>query len=198
MKILLITLGIIAFIVIIFISTLIGTFNGLVSKREQGRTEQAQIETQLQRRFDLVPNVVAATKGAMGQERVVYDSISKAYGAFARAQSGTPEKIAAGDNLGVALRGFLGVITLQYPELKSLDIVKDLNTVLEGTENRISVSRQRYNESVQVYNRHLQSFPTNILGGMFGFQQMLRFESVTNAEEAPKVDLELGKWKDYL
>lgn len=188
MKSILILSGAFLFIAIIAFSSFGGLYNRLVKERENARTQLSEIETDLQRRFDLVPNVVAATKGAMVQEKQVFENISKAYGAYMQAQAGTPEKMQAGDQLGSALRGYL-VVVQQYPSLRSLDLVKDLTVTLEGTENRIATSRRRYNESVQVYNQHLLSFPTNTVAGVFGFEPMARFESVGDAKVAPKVDL---------
>jgi LemA protein len=166
-----------------------GSYNGMVSLREEARTQQAEIENAMQRRADLVPQIVGATKGAMAQERAVFDDIAKAHAAFTNAPSGSQEKMDAGAALGSALRGYL-VVAQQYPNLKSLDIVKDLTTTIEGTENRISVARTRYNEAVQSYNQKVQTFPTNIFAGMFGFTQMQRFEMDDKAKVAPEVNLD--------
>lgn len=165
-----------------------GSYNRLVTERQEAITQESQIETQMQRRADLVPNIVAATKGGMTQEKAVFASISKAYSAYQQAPSGSSDKVSAGDNLGAALRGYL-VVVQQYPNLRSLDLVKDLTTTLEGTENRISVARQRYNESVQTYDRDMQLFPTNIVAGMYGFQQMKPFTADTNGQKVPQVNL---------
>lgn len=175
-------------IAIFFYNLFAGSYNRVVSEREEARTQLANIEAQMQRRFDLVPNVVAATKGGMKQEEKVFDSISKAYGAYMTAQSGTPDKVSAGDQLGAALRGYL-VVVQQYPTLRSLDLVKDLTVTLEGTENRISVARQRYNEAVQVYNRDIQMFPVNMIAGIYGFQRMEPYVADTGANKAPRFEL---------
>lgn len=184
----LIPVGVILLILLFIYGLFAGSYNRLVTERQEAVTQESQIEAQMQRRADLIPNVVAATKGGMTQEKAVFESISKAYAAFQNAPAGSSEKLDAGASLGNALRGYL-VVVQQYPNLKSLDLVRDLTTELEGTENRISVARQRYNESVQVYNRDRLSFPTNIIANMFGFQEMKPFEAASNAKTAPKVEL---------
>lgn len=183
-----IVLGVIALFVFSFFGSIVGGYNNLVVLRTEAQTQESQIETQMQRRADLVPNVVAATKGGMTQEKAVFESISKAYAAFQNAPSGSSDKLAAGDGLTAALRGYL-VVVQQYPNLRSLDLVKDLTTTLEGSENRISVARQRYNESVRDYNNTRLSFPTVILANTFGFTEMKPFTAAPSAQTAPKVEL---------
>jgi LemA protein len=187
-KILLMILGVIILFVLIVGSSIIGTYNNLISERQDARTAQGQIETQLQRRFDLVPNIVASVKGAMVQEQKVFDAIAQARTQYAGAQSGTSDKLVAGAQYDSAVSRLL-VIMENYPELKSINTVQDLMVQLEGSENRISVARQRYNDSVNIYDKRLQTFPTNIIGGIFGFQQMNLFESVAAAQTAPAVNL---------
>jgi LemA protein len=187
-KILLMILGVIILFVLIVGSSIIGTYNNLISERQDARTAQGQIETQLQRRFDLVPNLVASVKGAMVQEQKVFDAIAQARTQYAGAQSGTSDKLVAGAQYDSAVSRLL-VIMENYPELKSINTVQDLMVQLEGSENRISVARQRYNDSVNIYDKRLQTFPTNIIGGIFGFQQMNLFESVAAAQTAPAVNL---------
>lgn len=187
MKYFLITLGIIVVIGLMIFSWIAGSYNTLVTLRNEGQTQQAQIETQLQRRFDLVPNLVATVKGGMLQEQVVFKAIADARTRYAGAKSGTPDKLEAASEYQSAIARLL-VIMENYPQLRSLDTVQDLMVQLEGTENRISVARQRYNESVRDYNHARQTFPTNIIAGMFNFEVLPLFESVGGAEKAPKVD----------
>ncbi len=187
MKPIWIVLGVIILGIVIFGASFSGIYNSLVSQRVEVQTQQAQIETQLQRRFDLVPNLVASVKGAQLQEQKVFKDIADARSHYAGTPSGTPEKMQAANQFESAL-GRLLVITENYPELKSNATVQDLMTQLEGTENRISVARQRYNEAVQAYNQHVQTFPTNLLAGMFGFRSFPMFESVQDGKSAPKVD----------
>lgn len=187
MKYFLITLGIIGVIVLMFIGWIIGSYNGLVQLQNEAQTQQAQIETQLQRRFDLVPNLVSSVQGAMSQEQAVFKAIADARTRYAGAPSGTPEKIDAANQYESALSRLL-VIMENYPQLRSIDRVQDLMVSLEGSENRISVARQRYNESVRDYNLRRRSFPTMIIAGIMGFQEMKLFEAQTGAENAPKVE----------
>ena len=167
-----------------------GTYNSLITQRTEVQTQQSQIETQLQRRFDLVPNLVESVKGAMVQEQEVFKAIADARTKYAGAKSGTPDKLEAASEYQSAIARLL-VVMENYPQLRSIDTVRDLMVQLEGTENRISVARQRYNESTQVYNRNLQTFPSNLIGGMFKFEKGLFFEGVKGSEVAPKVNLEL-------
>lgn len=180
--------GVIAVIGLIFFSSVIGINNSIINKKTIVENNRAQIEAQLQRRADLVPNIVATTKGAMKQEKDVFENISNAYGAYMKAQSGTPEKYDTGTQLGAALRGYL-VVVQQYPNLRSLDLVKDLNTVLEGSENRISVARQDYNDSVRDYNYAIRSFPGSVVAGFRGFQEEKPYQAEQSSQKAPKVEL---------
>lgn len=179
--------GIITGVIILFFGSIVGTYNSLVSKQMEAQTQQAQIETQLQRRLDLVPNLVASVKGAMGQEQKVFKDIADARTRYAGVPSGTPEKVQAANQFESAL-GRLLVVMENYPQLQSIQAVQDFMAQLEGTENRISVARQRYNEAVRDYNRDLQTFPSNFIAKTFNFQSMLLFESTSGAKTAPKVD----------
>ena len=181
-------IGGIALVIFLLFSWVTGTYNSLVKEKVAVQTQQAQIETQLQRRFDLVPNLVNSVKGALTQEQKVFGDIAQARTRYAGAPSGSPEKLQAANQFESAL-GRLLVIMENYPELKSIQAVQDLMVQLEGTENRISVARQRYNEAVQTYNQHIQIFPSNILAGMFGFQPMPLFQGVAGSDQPPKVDL---------
>ena len=175
-------------VALIAISTFAGMYNGLVTKQAALQKERANIEAQLQRRADLVPGVVSATKGAMKQEQAVFSSISKAYASFQNAPSGSQEKLDTGASLGNALRGYL-VVVQQYPNLRSLDIITNLTVTLEGTENRISVARQRYNDSVEEYNKTRKSFPTSFIANMFGFESEKSFEADSDSKKAVKFEL---------
>lgn len=166
-----------------------GTYNSAIGLRNEAKTEKAQIETQMQRRADLVPNLVASTKGAMSQEQAVFEDISKAHAAFSQAPAGTDAKVEAGYALSTAIRGYM-VVAQQYPDLKSLDIVIMLNDEMSGTENRISVARQRYNEAVQSYNTRIESLPLSLMAGQLGFETMTQYEAQEKAEEAPVVSFE--------
>ena len=188
MKGFLIGLGVVVLILFIIGGSIAGTYNSLVAQRVDVTKAQADIEAQLQRRFDLVPSLVSSVKGAMHQEQAVFDAIAEARTKYAGAAAGSSDKITAGAQYESAI-GRLLVVMENYPELKSIGTVSDLMTQLEGTENRISVARQRYNEVVQTYNTSIKTFPTNIIAGMFGFQEAKMFESVTGASQPVQFDL---------
>jgi LemA protein len=173
------------------------SYNGLVGLDEGVNSAWAQVQNQYQRRADLIPNLVETVKGAANFERETLEAVIQA-----RANATRPEINAgnllnnpqafqqfqqAQDNLGAAL-GRLMVVVEKYPELKANQNYLDLQTQLEGTENRIAVERKRFNEVVQNYNSTRRVFPTNIFAGMFGFQQRPYFEAAAEAQAAPKVD----------
>lgn len=184
-----IALGVAALVVVILISWLIGTYNSFVSQRQNADTAWAQIETQYQRRFDLIPNLTASAKGYLTQEKDILDNIAQARTKYAGSPSGSTTQVqAAGQLDGFFSR--LMVIMENYPNLKSDQTVRDLMTELEGTENRINVARQRYNESVQSYNVAIRSFPSNMLANMYGFQAKELYQADKGASVAPTVNLE--------
>lgn len=182
-----IPLAIIGGIFILIILWVMGSYNSLVSDRVAVQTAQAQVETQLQRRFDLVPNLVASVKGAQLQEQKVFKDIADARTHYAGTQPLSPDRVQAANQFESAISRLL-VIVENYPDLKSNQTVQDLMTQLEGSENRISVARQRYNEADQQYTIHVQSFPGNIVAGMFHFQPLPLYQSTPGAANAPKVD----------
>ncbi len=163
-----------------------GTYNSLVSKSQAVDAQWAQVQTQYQRRFDLIPNLVESTKGFFQQEQTIYKDIADARTRYAGAQS-TEDKVAAANNLESTLSRLL-VIVEQYPNIKSDATVARLMDELAGTENRISVERKRYNDSVQDYNTSLKKFPTVLVAGMMGFDEKKYFEAQSGADQAPKVE----------
>jgi LemA protein len=190
MKLTQILLGLGGLVVVIGL-WLMGIYNGLVGQNQAVEAQWAQVETQYQRRFDLIPNLVEATKGIFDQERTVFDNIAKARQGYAGAGS-QEAKVAAAGELESALSRLL-VIVENYPQLKSNETVASLMDELAGTENRISVERKRYNEVTQSYNTQLKTFPTVLIAGMFGFTAKPYFESASGAEVAPAVNLQLTK-----
>jgi LemA protein len=162
------------------------SYNRFVSQEEAIRTQWAQVENQLQRRNDLIPNLVETTKGFAQQERDVFGQIADSRAKLAGAQ--TPEqKIAAANEQSTALARLL-VVVENYPQLKSSETFARLMDELAGTENRLAVERMRYNERVQEYNTSRRQFPSNITAGIFGFEQYPLFEVPESAKVAPKVD----------
>jgi LemA protein len=186
MKGVLIALGVIVLLVLIVGGSLMGYKNDLVKEQEAYKAQWQQVDVDLQRRLDLIPNLVETVKGFAKQELAVTDSVTQARAAMMGAK--TPaDRIAANNQLEGAL-GRLFVITENYPQLKSDENFLRLQDELAGTENRIAIARQRYNEALQVYNVDVQQFPKNIAASMFGFQrENAYFTAEANAKEAPKV-----------
>ena len=186
MKGVLIGLGVLVLLVLILGGSLMGSRNELVTERESYKAQWQQVDVALQRRLDLIPNLVETVKGFAKQELAVTDSVTQARAAMMAAK--TPaERIAANNQLEGAL-GRLFVIVENYPNLKSDENFLRLQDELAGTENRIAVERRKYNESVQKYNTDIELFPKNIAASMFGFQrENAYFSADAGAKEAPKV-----------
>jgi len=173
------------------------SYNNLVGLDEGVNSAWAQVQNQYQRRADLIPNLVETVKGAANFERETLEAVIQARASATRPEINAGDLLnnpqafqqfqQAQDNLGAAL-GRLLVVVERYPELKANQNYRDLQTQLEGTENRISVERKRFNEVVQNYNSTRRVFPTNVFAGMFGFQQRPYFEATAQAQEVPKVD----------
>ena len=169
-------------------------YNGLVSMDEGVQTKWADVETQYQRRADLIPNLVNTVKGYAAHEsetlQAVVEARAKATSMNIDPSNMSAEQIAnfqkAQDGVSSAL-GRLLVTVEKYPELKANENFKELQAQLEGTENRISVARRDYNEAARKYNTTLRSFPKNILAGMFGFEKKAYFEAQEGSEQAPTV-----------
>ncbi len=163
------------------------SYNKFVSQEEAIKTQWAQVENQLQRRNDLIPNLVETTKGFAQQEKAVFQSIADSRAKLAGAT--TPDqKMAAANEQSSALARLL-VVVENYPVLKSDATFARLMDELAGTENRIAVERMRYNEQIQAYNTARRSFPANITAGIFGFKDDYKlFAAPESAKVAPKVE----------
>jgi len=178
--------GVVLLVVALVAVSLIGTYNGLVGMDQDVKAKWAQIDNQLKRRADLIPNLVETVKGFAAQEKSIMTEIADARAKLAGA--GTPAKAAEAD---AALTGALGrllVVVENYPNLKSDQNFRDLMFELSGTENRIAVARKDYNESVQLYNVKVRSFPNVIIAPMLGFQQAEFFQVAGSDKETPNVD----------
>ncbi|MCX5827084.1 MAG: LemA family protein [Deltaproteobacteria bacterium] len=162
-----------------------GTYNQFVSLDEGVKSSWAQVENQLQRRFDLIPNLVETVKGYAKQEKDVLVEVTNARAKVGGANT-VPDKINANNELSGALSRLL-VVVEKYPDLKSNQNFLRLQDELAGTENRIAVERKRYNDTVKVYNVAIRSFPANILAGMFGFNKAAFFEAPAAAKAVPQV-----------
>jgi LemA protein len=176
--------GVLAFVAVIGIY-LWSTYNGLVTLNENVDGQWAQVETQYQRRFDLIPNLVASVQGAMKQEQTVFGDLAKARQGYAGAA--TPDQKAAAAGQVESALGRLLVVMENYPQLKSIDTVNGLMAELAGTENRVAVERGRYNEAVRDYNVAVQVFPGSLVAKLFGFGPRTMFQAAEGAENAPKV-----------
>jgi LemA protein len=176
----------------------ISTYNRLVALEQRVEQQWAQVENVYQRRLDLVPNLVETVKGAAAFERETFTAVAEARSRAAgvtgegRARPEDPASIqqfqAAQEQLSTALSRLL-VVVERYPELSATQNFRDLQAQLEGTENRISVERMRYNEAARDFNTARQQFPTNVVAGMFGdqFEAKTYFRAATGAERAPAV-----------
>lgn len=163
------------------------TYNSFVSLNAAVDGQWAQVETVYQRRLDLIPNLVASVQGGMKQEKAVFTALADARSKYAGAQT-VDQKAAAAGQVETSFGRLLAVME-NYPQLKSLETVQNLMVQLEGSENRVAVERQRFNDNVQALNVKVQRFPSNVLASVFGFKARSYFEAVTGAENAPKVNL---------
>lgn len=174
-------------VVLLLIFWVVGIYNGLVVKDQNVKTSWAQVETQLQRRYDLIPNLVATVKGYAKHETELFENVAKARSAWANATS-VNDKIKSANNV----EGFLGrliAVAESYPVLRASENFMALQDELAGTENRISVQRMRFNDAVQDYNTSAKKIPTVFFVRIFGFDSEKAFFKVASeaAKEAPKV-----------
>lgn len=188
---LIIIIGVIAILALYSVSM----YNGMVTKEEKANEAWAQVENVYQRRMDLIPNLVKTVQGAANFEKETLDAVISAR---ARATQTTidPTNLTeanmeafqqAQDNLSSSL-GRLMVVVEKYPELKANENFRDLQAQLEGTENRITVERKKFNEVIQEYNKGIRRFPAKIFAGLFGFEQKAYFKATEGAEKAPEVE----------
>ena len=185
-------------IVIVVLVVLIGygvsSYNSMVTQEEKVGTAWSNVENQYQRRSDLIPNLVNTVKGYAAHEKETFDAVvsyrAKATQMSIDIDDLTPEKLAAYQRaqgeIGSAL-GRLLAVTENYPDLKANENFKELQAQLEGTENRISVERRKFNETAREYNTAIRRFPKNIFAGIFGFEKRPYFEAEEGANQAPEV-----------
>lgn len=182
--------GLIAVIVIVLLGVFgVSQYNGLAKKEQSVESQWSQVENVMQRRADLVPNLVNSVKGSMQQEQKVFGDIAKAREAYGSANNDS-DKIKASQELDQSVGTLINVINENYPELKSNDNVQTLMTQLEGTENRISVERKRYNEVVKEYNEQVVSFPKNMFANMMGLGKKDYFKADPTANTVPSVNFD--------
>ncbi|GAB0170765.1 LemA family protein [Lysinibacillus sp. CTST325] len=179
-------IGIIVIILVVLALLFIPKYNSLVTAEESVVSKWAQVENQLQRRYDLIPNLVESVKGYANHEKEVIASITEARAQMGSAQS-PKEQAVANDTLNGALSRLL-VVVENYPNLKADANFRQLMDELAGTENRLAVAREDYNNEVQTFNKTVKRFPGNLIAGMFGFEQKEYFKAAAGAEKAPSID----------
>src|SRR6187455_1819761 len=167
------------------------SYNKFTTQEEALKAQWGQIENQLQRRHDLIPNLVETTKGFAQQEKDVFQAVAEARTRYAGATT-TQEKMAAGNAEQSAIARLL-VVMENYPQLKSDQLFINLQYELAGTENRIGTARGRYNQAVNEYETSRHKFPANITASLFGFKEYPYFEAAADAKAVPKVDFGKGK-----
>jgi LemA protein len=173
--------------VAIFVLMLIGSYNGLMAANVSIDSSWAQVENQLQRRYDLIPNLVNTVKGYAKHEAGVLEEVTRLRSQWGEAKD-TPSKVKAANEMESAL-GRLMVVIEKYPDLKANEGFLKLQDELAGTENRIAVERMRYNDDVRTYNLKVQSFPSNLMAGIMGFKPKdAYFKAKEEAKEPPKVE----------
>lgn len=186
MKKTLIAIGSVALVALIIAFSIMSSYNGLVSKEELVKSANSKIEVALQRRADLIPNVVESTKGYMKHEKEIFSNIADARSKIGSSDKATKEE--GQSELSSAISRLL-VVKESYPELKADTQVSALIAELEGTENRIGVARTDYNTIATEYNQDIRKFPKNILANMFGFKPADLIKADKGAKTAPKVNL---------
>jgi LemA protein len=165
--------------------TLVRLYNKLVRLRNRTENAWAQVDVQLRRRYDLIPNLVETVKGYASHERATFEEVTKARTAAQQASS--VEEQAKAENMLTAALGRLFAVAEDYPELRATENFQQLQSQLEETETKIAVSRQVYNDAVLTYDTALETVPTNIVAGMFSFAEKPYFEIEEPAREAPQV-----------
>jgi LemA protein len=180
------TVGILTLLLVVALVAPGCSYNRFVAQEESIKTQWAQVENQLQRRNDLIPNLVETTKGIAQQERDVFGQIADSRAKLSGAQ--TPEQTIQAANEQSAALARLLVIVENYPQLRSNETFNRLMDELSGTENRIAVERMRYNERVQEYNTLRRQFPSNVTASLFGFREYPVFNAPPEAERVPRVD----------
>lgn len=196
----LITTVIVAVVILILFGGGCSSYNGMVDADQAVQKQWGQVENQYQRRADLIPNLVNTVKGYAAHESSTLQNVTDARAgltkAYNDAQAITPEQAQANieayqqaqSNLKGALDIYVNAVREAYPDLKANENFLNLQAQLEGTENRVSTERQRYNEAVEVYNRKVLRFPGNIFAKLFGFDSKDMFKAEEGAQRAPKVE----------
>ncbi len=191
----LIILAVVVIVVLMLFSWFKSTYNGMVTANEAAQAQLSNIENQYQRRADLIPNLVATVKGYAQHEQSTLTQVVEARAKATQTQLNIDDAAAmakymqAQGELSSALNRLMA-ISENYPDLKANQNFRDLQTQLEGTENRIATERRKYNESARQFNTMIKMFPRNLFAGMFGFTPLNYFEAEEGAQQAPQVSFE--------
>ncbi|HET6246263.1 MAG TPA: LemA family protein [Tepidisphaeraceae bacterium] len=195
-------LGVIVVVILLGVLTSIVSYNHLVSSSQQVNSQWAQVQNVYQRRADLIPNLVETVKGSANFEKSTLEAVTNARASVGKINLDTstapsdPGKLAEFQQAQANLTGALSrllVVSEKYPDLKTTQNFRDLQAQIEGSENRISVERGRFNDAVQAYNTSVHSFPTAIFAGAFGFKDKPYFMAADTAQAAPAVHFDSGK-----
>ncbi len=182
----LVVLAVIAVLVLAVGGWVVSNYNNLVTKKTEVQKSFAEVDNQLLRRNDIIPNLVETVKGVAAQEQIVFGQIADARAQMAGARS-TEQKLAAGGAMDSAI-GRLLVVIENYPQLRSQENFLRLQDELAGTENRLSVARTRYNDVVGEYNVMVKRFPTNLFAGMFGYKEEPFYQVSAEQKQVPRVE----------
>ena len=177
-------------VLLIIVFSVISSYNGLVSKQETVEESWHQISVVLQRRADLIPNLVETVKGYKDYEQETLTAVTEARNAFVNSGGDVNSQVEASNELNSALDIWVNAVTEAYPELKANEQFRALTDELSGSENRISYARETYNKQVKNYNSSIRSFPRNILANIFGFDSYTYFEADEGADKAPSVSFQ--------
>lgn len=183
-------------VVVVLVLWMFSGYNGMVDKQEQATTALANVQTQYQRRADMMPQLAKIVKAYAKHEKETFEAVTKARAAVGQVKLDptnlTPEKLqqysAAQGELASAFSRLM-VVAEKYPELKASENFRSLQVQEEGTENRISEARRKFNDAVQDYNQTVRKMPNALIAGIFGFQVMPKFEAAAGAEKAPDLDI---------
>lgn len=183
-------------VIVVLVLWVFSGYNGMVDKQEQATTALANVQTQYQRRADMMPQLAKIVKAYAKHEKETFEAVTKARAAVGQVKLDptnlTPEKLqqysAAQGELASAFSRLM-VVAEKYPELKASENFRSLQVQEEGTENRISEARRKFNDAVQDYNQTVRKMPNALIAGIFGFQVMPKFEAATGAEKAPDLDI---------
>ena len=179
--------GVVIGVVLLFTIIAVSSYNGLVDAREGVESSYSDVSVYLQRRADLIPNLVNSVKGYTDYEQSTLTAVTEARTAFQKANS-VNGQIEASNQLETALDVWVNAVTEAYPDLKSNTQFTALMDELSGTENRIATARKDFNDAAREYNSSIKKFPKSILAGMFGFEEFKYFEASAGAESVPQVD----------